>query len=90
MEALEVMIKKHNIDIDSSSSSFDGHALPASSFSFNATSTSSSSNEWFIDFGASYRMDKDKSIFYAFIECNTKKIFVGDDRFLSVVRYGTV
>jgi hypothetical protein len=89
MEALEVTMKKHNISIDYSSSSFDGHALPASGFSFNATYTSSS-NEQFIDSGASYHMDKDKSIFYAFIECNTKKIFVGNDRFLSVVRYGTV
>jgi hypothetical protein len=31
-------------------------------------------------------MAKDKVIFYALNECNTKKIFVGDDRSLSVVR----
>jgi hypothetical protein len=83
MEALEAMMKKHNMTIDSSSSSH-GHAHSPSSLSFNATSTSSS-NEWFIDFGASYHMAKDKAIFYALNECNTNKIFVGDDRSLSVV-----
>jgi hypothetical protein len=35
-------------------------------------------------------MDKDKAIFYALNECNTKKIFVGVDRSLSVIGYGTV
>ena len=35
-------------------------------------------------------MAKDKSIFYTMHECNTKKIFVGDDRSLSVVRFGIV
>jgi hypothetical protein len=36
-------------------------------------------------FGASYHMDKDKPIFSTINECNTNKIFVGDDRSLSVV-----
>jgi hypothetical protein len=89
MEALEAMMKKHTIDIDSSSSSSHGHALYSSSFSFNATSTSSY-DEWLIDFGASYHMDKDKAIFSALNECKTKKIFVDDDRSLSVVRHGTI
>jgi hypothetical protein len=91
MEALEAMMKKHNINIDSSSSnsSSHGHALSASGFSFNATSTSSS-DEWLIDSGASYHMAKDKAIFSSLNECNTKKIFVGDDRSLSVVGSGTV
>jgi hypothetical protein len=91
MESIEATMKKHNIDIDSttSSSSFHGHALSSSGFSFNATSTSSS-NEWLIDSGASYHMAKDKDIFYALNECNTKKIFVGDDRSLSVVGSGTI
>jgi hypothetical protein len=35
-------------------------------------------------------MAKDKDIFSALNECNTKKIFVGDDRSLSVVGYGIV
>ena len=35
-------------------------------------------------------MAKDKDIFSALNECNTKKIFVGDDRSLSVVGSGTV
>jgi hypothetical protein len=90
METLEAAMKKHNINIDStSSSSSHGHALFASGFSFNTTSTSSS-DEWLIDSGASYHMAKDKDIFSALNECNTKKIFVGDDRSLSVVGSGTV
>jgi hypothetical protein len=35
-------------------------------------------------------MDKDKAMFSAIIECNTKKIFNGDYRFLSVVGSGIV
>jgi hypothetical protein len=35
-------------------------------------------------------MAKDKDIFFALNECNTKKILVGDDRSLSVVGYGIV
>jgi hypothetical protein len=85
MVALEATMKKHNISIDSThSSSSHGHALSAYGFSFNTTSTSSF-DEWIIDSGASYHMDKDKNIFYALNECITKKIFVGDDRSLSVV-----
>jgi hypothetical protein len=85
MASLEVAMKKHNINIDStSSSSSHGHAVSASGFSFNTTSTSSF-EEWLIDSGASYHMDKDNYIFSALNECNTKKIFVGDDRSLSVV-----
>jgi hypothetical protein len=90
MAALEEVMKKHNINIDStSSSSSHGHALSASGFSFNKTSTSSS-DEWLIDSGASYHMTKDKDIFSSLNECNTKKIFVGDDRSLSVVGSGTI
>ena len=89
MAALEVVMKKHNISIDSSSSSSShGHALSASGFSFNTpATTTSSSDEWLIDSGASYHMAKDKAIFFALSECNTNKIFVGDDRSLSVVGY---
>ena len=86
MAVLEAAMKKHNISINSScSSSSHGHALSASGFSFNTTSTTtSSSDEWLIDSGASYHMDKDKAIFSDLNECNTKEIFVGDDRSLSV------
>jgi hypothetical protein len=35
-------------------------------------------------------MAKDKDIFSSLNECNTKKIFVGDDRSLSVVGSGTI
>jgi hypothetical protein len=85
-------MKKKNISIDSSSSSSShGHALSSSIFSFNTPSTTtSSSNEWIIDLGSSYHMAKDKSIFSTLNECNTKKIFVGHDRSLSVVGFGIV
>jgi hypothetical protein len=88
MEALEVAVKKQNINIDSSSSSHR-HALFASGFSFNENSTSFS-NEWLIDSGTSYHMAKDTAIFSALNECNTKQIFVVDDRFLSGVGSGTI
>jgi hypothetical protein len=90
MAALETAMKKHNISIDSTYSSH-GHALSASSFSFNSNSTTTSSSyEWLIDSGASYHMAKDKAIFSSLNECNTKKIFVGDNRSLSVVGSRTV
>jgi hypothetical protein len=82
--SLEAVMKKHNISIDpASSSSSHGHALSASSFSFNTPSTSTS-DKWLIDSGASYHMAKDRDIFSTLNECNTNKIFVGDDRSLSV------
>jgi hypothetical protein len=92
MVALEATMKKHKIGINStssSSSSSHGHALSTSSFSFNATSNYSY-DEWLIDSGESYHMAKDKDIFSSLNECNTKKIFVGDDRSLSVVGFGTI
>jgi hypothetical protein len=64
MDALEALMKNHNINLDSSSSNScsRGHELFASSFSFNVTTTTSS-NEWIINFGASYHMAKYKAIF---------------------------
>jgi hypothetical protein len=56
-----------------------GYALNVSS-----SSSSSSSHEWLIDSGASYHMGKDKAVFSTLQDCNTKNIFVGDDRSLSV------
>jgi hypothetical protein len=88
MEYLQEAMKKHNINIDLSSSSH-GHALFSSRLSFNATS-SSCSDEWLIFYGSSYHMSKDKSIFSSLNECNNKKIFVGKDRSFSVVGSGTL
>ena len=82
-------MKKHNINIDSTSSFSHRNALSAFGFSFNTTSTSSS-NEWLIDYGASYHMAKDRDIFVSLNECNTNKICVGDDRSLSVEGFGTI
>jgi hypothetical protein len=65
------------------------NTLFASGFSFNVTSTSSS-DEWLIDSRASYHMDKDKAIFSALNECNTKHFFLGNDRSLSVVGFKIV
>jgi hypothetical protein len=46
MASLEAMMKKHNIIIDStSSSSYHGHALSAFGFSFNTNSTSTSTSD---------------------------------------------
>ena len=81
MAALEVAMKNHHISLDSSSeSNSHGHALGASGYSYTASS-SSTSIEWLIDSG---------SIFSTMHECNTKQIFVSDDRSLSVVGFGTV
>ena len=83
-------MKKHHISKDSSSgSNSHGHALCASSYSCIASS-SSTSNEWVIDSGESYHMAKDQAVFSTMHECNTKQIFVDDDRSLSVVGYGIV
>jgi hypothetical protein len=70
MEALEVVVKKHNINLDYSS---HGNAFDASSFSF--TTTSTTSNGWFIDSRASYHMAKDKTIFFLLMNVTPKKFF---------------
>ena len=95
MEALEVTMKKHNIFIDTYSTSSSGQALHAfvyapsrSGYALNVTS--SPSQEWLIDSEASYHMGKDKAVFSALNNCNTKTIFTGDDRYLSVVGFGIV
>jgi len=49
-------------------------------------SSSSHSHEWVID---SYHMAKNKSKFSSLNDCNTKNIYVGDDRSLSVIGFGT-
>jgi hypothetical protein len=73
MVALEATMNKNNINIDStSSSSSHGHALSSYGFSFNTTSTSTF-DEWIIDSGAFFHMDKDRDMFSTLNECNTKK-----------------
>ena len=96
MEALEAAMKKHNIHLDTSSTSSLGQALSASihapsklGYALNVTS-SSSSQEWLGYSSASYHMGKDKVVFLDLNNCNTKKIYVSDDRSLSVEGYGTV
>ena len=96
MEALETAMKKHNIHLDTSSTSYLGQALSASAYAsstsgyaLNVYSSSSSSHEWIIDSGASYHMGKDKAVFLILNDCNIKNIFVGDDRSLNVEGFGT-
>jgi hypothetical protein len=91
MESLEATLKKQNIHLDTSSTSSLGQALSASiyapsrlGYALNVTS-SSPSHEWLIDSRAYYHMGKDKVVFLNLNNCNTKNIFVGDDRSLSVV-----
>ena len=98
MEALEATMKKLNIHLDTSSTSSSGQALSTSSYASSrsgyalnaSSSSSSSSHEWLIDSRASYHMGKDKSVFSTLNDCNTKNIFVGDDRSLSVEGSETV
>ena len=72
MATLEVAMKKHHISLDSfSESNSHGHALCASGYSY-TTSSSSASNEWLIDYGASYHMAKDQAIFSTMHEFNTE------------------
>jgi hypothetical protein len=71
MEAFKAVMKKHNINLDSSSSSH-GYALSASGFSFNATSNSSF-YEWLIDSGEFYHMVKDKAIFLLLMNATPNK-----------------
>ena len=91
MEVLETTMKKHNIHLDTSSASSSGqtlstsiYALSKSGYALNVTCYYPS-QEWVIDYGASYHMNKDKALFLALNNCNTKNIYVGDDRSLSVV-----
>ena len=59
MAALEAAMKNHHISLYlTSESTSHGHALCAYGYSYTASS-SSTSNEWLIDFGASYHMAKD-------------------------------
>ena len=94
MEALEAAMKKHHINLETSSTSSSGMALStcgcqASGYALNVSS-SSHSHEWLIDSGSSYHMAKNKAMFSSLNDCNTKHIYVGDDRSLSVVGSGTI
>ena len=88
MEALEATMKKHNINLHSSSKSYF-HGMNIFSFgsSFNQSS-SSCYNEWIVVYREYHHMDKDRYIFSSLNECNTKQIFVGGDRYLCVVEFG--
>eukprot|EP00253_Pinus_taeda_P027812 PITA_27812 len=95
MEALEAAMMKHNIHLEHSSNSSLGMALSAcgcqasrSGYALNVSS-SSHSHEWLIDSGASYHMAKNKAMFSSLNDFNTKNIYVGDDRSLSVVETRT-
>ena len=87
---------KHNIHLNTSSESYLGQTLSAYAYASSRSgyalnvSSSSSSHEWLIDYGASYHMGKDKAVFPTLNDCNTKNIFVGDDRSLSVEGFGIV
>eukprot|EP00253_Pinus_taeda_P028273 PITA_28273 len=96
MEALEAAMRKHNIHLEHSSNSSLGMALSAcgyqasrSGYALNVSS-SSHSHEWPIDSRASYHMAKNKAMFSSLNDCNTKNIYVGDDRSLVVLGTGTV
>ena len=90
MVALEAAMKKQHINLDSSSESTShGHTHCASSYSYTASS-SFTQNKWLIDSGESYHMAKDQVIFSTMYEFNTKQIFVGNDRSVSVVGSGIV
>src|SRR6202020_1748453 len=98
MEALEAAMKKHNIYLEhsSTSTSSSGIALSAcgcqasrSGYALNVSS-SSHSHEWLIDSGSSYHMAKNKAMFSSLNDCNTKNLYIGDDRSLSVVGTRTV
>ena len=89
-------MKKHNINLEHCSPSSSGMVLSACGFQASRSgyalnvSSSSHSHEWLIDFGASYHMAKNKAMFSSLNDCNTKHIYVGDDRFLSVVGSRTI
>lgn len=96
MEALEAAMKKHNIHLEKSSTSSSRITLSAcgcqaswSGYALNVSS-SSHSHEWLIDSGASYQMAENKATFSSLNDCNTKNIYVGDDRSLSVVGTRTI
>ena len=87
-------MKKHNIHLDTYWTTSSGQSLSASSSAPSTlgyaliVSSSSLSHEWIIDYGASYHMDNDKVMFSSLNDCNTKNLYFGDDRSLSVVGFG--
>lgn len=57
---------------------------------FVVVSSSSLSHDWIINYRACYQMAKDKDMFSALNVCNTKNIYVGDDKSLSVLGLGII
>ena len=98
MEAFEAVMKKHNIHLEHSSTSTSSSGITLSACGCQASrsgyalnvSSSFHFHEWLIDSGASYHMAKNKAMFSSLNDCNTKNIYVGDDRSLNVVGTGTV
>eukprot|EP00253_Pinus_taeda_P032467 PITA_32467 len=98
MEALEATMKKHNIHLEHSSISTSSLGISLSACGCQASQSgyalnvfsSSHSHEWLIDSRASYHMTENKAMFSSLNDCNTKNIYVGDDRSLSVVGTATV
>jgi hypothetical protein len=71
-------MKKHNIHLNTSSTSYSRQALSTFAYASSSSgyalnvSSSSSSHECLIDFGASYHMGNDKAIFLTLQDRNTK------------------
>ena len=95
MEALEKEMKKHNIYLDTSSTSSSGHAVYAfgytpSTSNYALNVSSSSPTKWLIEYGSSYHMAKGEAMFLALNDYNTKNIYVGNDISHSVRGFGTI
>jgi len=98
MEALEGEMKKHNMHLEHSSTSTSSSGITLYACGFQSSRfgyalnvySSSHSHEWLIDSRASYHMAKKKAMFSSVNDCNTKNIYVGDDRSLSVVGTETI
>ena len=97
MEVLEAAMKKNNIHLEHSTTSNSSSRIELSACGCQAYQSgyalnvsSSHFHEWLIDSRASYHMAKNKAMFSSSNDCNTKSIYVGDDRSLSIVRTGTV
>ena len=91
MQALEVPMKKHNIHLDTSSTTYSRQPLSTSSYApstlgyaFNVSSFSPS-HEWIIDSRSSYHMAHNEAMFSILNGCNINNIYVGNDISISVV-----
>ena len=88
-------MKKHNIHHDSSSITSSGQELSTSGYEpstlwYALNVSSSPSHECLNDSRASCHMANEKAMFLALNGCNIKNIYVGDDRYISVVGCETI